>query len=179
MRFLSISLICGALAACSPSPEETGRNNAASSASAQHLPTVPLVVTHGEGGPPTRLDIEIALTPQQQEIGLMHRTDIAADGGMIFPMLPPRRPSFWMKDTPTALDILFIRTDGSIAKIVANTEPNDMTPVFAEVPVAGVLELRGGAAAALGIDEGDRISWGECTTEREAPVVEADNFCPA
>jgi uncharacterized membrane protein (UPF0127 family) len=100
---------------------------------------------------------------------------------MVFPMMPPRTASFWMKDTPLPLDILFIHTDGSIAAIFPNTTPYSREPVSAGVPVAGVLELRGGRAAELGIAEGDRVNWGACVDEQpgKAASAEPTNFCPA
>lgn len=169
--------------AMSCSPASNGGSNRAEpvmdDTGPQHLATVPLVIRHGELAPDRQLAIEIALTPQQQEKGLMHRTDLRAGEGMLFPMVPARMPSFWMKDTPLSLDLVFIRTDGGIARIIAGAKPNDPTPLFAEVPVAGVLELRGGEAKRLALDEGDRISWGECTGESQPrSVVAAENFCP-
>ncbi len=110
----------------------------------------------------------------------MHRTDLKPGDGMLFPMIPARMPNFWMKDTPTALDLLFIAMDGRVVRIIPNAKPNDRTPLFAEQPVAGVLELRGGDVQRLGIKEGDEVAWGECAmdTARE-PSAEPDNFCPA
>ena len=94
-----------------------------------------------------------------QARGLMFRTSMGADEGMIFPMSPPRVASFWMKNTPTPLDILFIRADGSIATIAENTVPFSQAPVSSREPIAAVLELVGGRTAELGIAEGDRVTW--------------------
>ena len=80
------------------------------------------------------------------------------DQGMIFPYDPPQNVSFWMKNTLIPLDMVFIRADGTIARI-ATAKPLDETPVPAGEPVAAVLELRGGRAAELGIREGDRVEW--------------------
>lgn len=184
MRVYGVALACiGLLAACSPAPEKADGANAAQAASAsagQHLEKVPVVIAHANGQPQTRLSIEIALGRQEQETGLMHRTDLKPGDGMLFPMIPARMPNFWMKDTPTALDLLFIAMDGRVVRIIPNAKPNDRTPLFAEQPVAGVLELRGGDVQRLGIKEGDEVAWGECAmdTARE-PSAEPDNFCPA
>jgi len=148
------------------------------SGTAQHLPSVPVLIRHDGGAPATRLSIELALTRDQQEKGLMHRTDLRPGEGMLFPVLPPRTPSFWMKDTPVPLDLVFIRPDGIVAKVAARARPNDPAPIFADVPVAGVLELRGGEAAALGIGEGDHVSWGDCTQETGIVAAKPENFCP-
>ena len=103
--------------------------------------------------------VEVARTEAEQERGLMFRESLPADGGMIFPMKPPRMASFWMKNTVIPLDMLFIRPDGSIARIAADTIPYSLEPVDSGEPVAAVLELAGGKAAALGIEEDDRVTW--------------------
>lgn len=102
--------------------------------------------------------VEIAATPEEQQQGLMFFRSLGADQGMIFPYDPPQDVSFWMKNTLIPLDMLFIRADGTIARI-ATAKPLDETPVPAGEPVAAVLELRGGRAAELGIREGDRVDW--------------------
>src|SRR3546814_14764840 len=106
------------------------------------------------------ISVEVALTEKQQEQGLMFRKLLAPDGGMLFPMDPPRTASFWMKNTLIPLDMLFIHTDGSIAFLKASAAPYSRAPVSAGIPVAAVLELRGGLAAALGLGEGDHRSAG-------------------
>ena len=108
--------------------------------------------------------VEAARTAAEQERGLMYRTDIADDGGMLFAPYPPeggppREASFWMRNTPSPLDIVFIRADHSIARIAENAVPFDETPIPSGEPVAAILELKGGRAAALGIAEGDRVRW--------------------
>ena len=125
-------------------------------------PTIPLTVTSGNG--PHSFQVEVARTPAEQEKGLMFRTGIPADSGMLFTPYPPdggppKEASFWMKNTPSALDIIFIRPDGTIARIAPNTVPYDETPLSSGEPVSAVLELNGGRAAQLGIAEGDKVSW--------------------
>ena len=102
--------------------------------------------------------VEVAATPEQQERGLMFVRSLAPDQGMIFPYDPPQNVSFWMHNTLISLDMVFIRADGSIARI-ATAKPLDDTPVPGGEPVAAVLEIRGGRAAELGIREGDRVEW--------------------
>ncbi len=108
--------------------------------------------------------VEQAKTAAEQERGLMFRTRIAADGGMLFWPYPPeggapRVANFWMKNTPSPLDIAFIRPDGTIARIAENAVPFDETPLSSGEPIAAVLELRGGRAAELGIAEGQKVTW--------------------
>jgi uncharacterized membrane protein (UPF0127 family) len=101
----------------------------------------------------------VAATSQQQARGLMFRTRLGDDEGMIFPMNPPRGASFWMRNTVIPLDLIFIGTDGRISNIAANAIPYDESPLLSAGLVKGVLELRGGRAAELGIVAGDRVEW--------------------
>ena len=103
--------------------------------------------------------VEIARTEAEQARGLMFRESLPVDGGMIFPMKPPRNASFWMRNTVIPLDMIFIRSDGSIARIAPDTVPYSLEPVESGEPVAAVLELAGGKAAALGIVEDDVVDW--------------------
>lgn len=108
--------------------------------------------------------VELAATEAQQQRGLMYRPSIPADGGMLFAPYPPdggppKPASFWMKNTPSALDILFIRPDGTVATIAEDTIPYSEIPVGSGEPVSAVLELGGGRAAELGIAAGDKVTW--------------------
>lgn len=139
-----------------------GGNAVAQSAGEAPRRTIAVTITSGKTKHAFR--VEVAATPAEQARGLMFRTDIGADGGMLFHPYPsdgrpPREASFWMKDTPSPLDIIFIRADGTIARIAENTTPFSEVPVTSGEPVAAVLELRGGRTAELGIAEGDRVSW--------------------
>lgn len=106
-----------------------------------------------------RFTVEVAATPEQQEMGLMNRTVLAPDRGMIFPFPAPRVASFWMKNTLIPLDMLFIRADGTIESIVENAVPQDLSPRMSQGEVKTVLELPGGRASALGIKPGDHVRW--------------------
>jgi uncharacterized membrane protein (UPF0127 family) len=91
----------------------------------------------------------------------MNRNELAPDAGMLFPFDPPRPASFWMRNTLIPLDMIFIRPDGTIARVAANTVPMSETPVAVTEPVTAVLEIGGGRAAQLGLSEGDRVSWND------------------
>jgi uncharacterized membrane protein (UPF0127 family) len=119
--------------------------------------TIPLSIKSAKGL--NRFNVEVARTPEEQERGLMFRPHIDSNGGMIFPMDPPRMASFWMKNTVSSLDLLFIRADGTIARIAADAVPYSMSPIDSGEPVAAVLEIAGGRAAELGISEDDKVSW--------------------
>jgi uncharacterized protein len=120
------------------------------------LRKVPLTIRTKTGT--YRFTVQVAATPEQQERGLMFVTSLADDQGMIFPYQPPQETSFWMKNTLIPLDIIFIAANGTIARIT-HAQAMDLTPLPSGVPVIGVLEIRGGRAAELGIKEGDKVSW--------------------
>ena len=83
---------------------------------------------------------------------------LAGDRGMIFPYEPPQEVAFWMKNTLIPLDIIFIGVGGKIVRIT-KAEAMDLTPLPSGAPVTGVLEIRSGRAAELGIKEGDVVTW--------------------
>ena len=105
-----------------------------------------------------RFTVDVAATPQQQETGLMFVKHLAPDRGMIFPYEPPQEVSFWMHNTLIPLDMVFIRADGTIARI-ANAKALDETPVPSGEPVVAVLEIAGGRAGPRGIAPGDTVVW--------------------
>ena len=104
-----------------------------------------------------RLDVEVARTPVQRAQGLMFRTALAPDAGMLFLYDPPNQVVMWMHNTILSLDILFIAADGRVARIVANTTPMSETIIESREPVSAVLELLAGSARRLGIRPGDRV----------------------
>jgi uncharacterized membrane protein (UPF0127 family) len=117
---------------------------------------VPLTIRSSSGT--HQFDVDVAATPEQQERGLMFVKSLAGDRGMIFPYDPPQTVSFWMKNTLIPLDIIFIRSDGTIVRIT-HAKALDETPLPSGEPIAAVLEIRGGRASELGIKEGDVASW--------------------
>jgi hypothetical protein len=101
--------------------------------------------------------VELAETPEQRGQGLMFRTEMAADHGMLFDFEPPKVASMWMHNTYLPLDMVFIKQDGTISSIAADTTPLSDTVIRSREPVAAVLELNAGTAAELGIQPGDRV----------------------
>lgn len=89
--------------------------------------------------------------------GLMYRKHLDADSGMLFDFQNDDFRSFWMKNTILPLDMLFIRADGTISSIVANTTPYSEKIISSEEPVRAVLEINAGRAAELGIKPGETI----------------------
>ncbi|MBD2460111.1 DUF192 domain-containing protein [Oscillatoria sp. FACHB-1407] len=107
-----------------------------------------------------RIQLEVARTPEQQAMGLMYRRELADDRGMLFPFAFPRPAQFWMRNTLIPLDMLFL-LNGEVKAIAANAAPctTPTCPLYESgVPVNQVIELRGGRAAELGIQVGDRIT---------------------
>ncbi len=155
---IAVSLLL-AFAACSQGGQEATAK--ASATQAVHpvsgLPVKDLKVKSANGT--HAFKVEVASTFKQQEQGLMFRTVMGADEGMIFPNKPPRRAAFWMRNTVIPLDIIFIGTDHRILNIAANAVPYDETPLPSDGVTSGVLELIGGRAAQLGIKPGDKVSW--------------------
>ena len=121
------------------------------------LAVIPLTITHA--GQVHRFRVELAKSADEQRQGLMFRTSLGPDEGMLFPFEPPRPASFWMRNTVIGLDLLFIAPDGRIANIAANAKPYDETKLDSVGPVEAVLELPAGRAAALGIVPGDAAAW--------------------
>ena len=104
-----------------------------------------------------RLAVEIADTEAERERGLMGRSHLEPETGMIFVYPGPRVVAFWMHDTPLPLDMLFIDAQGRILTIHADARPYDETPIWSGGPVQYVLEIAGGQAAALGLKPGLRV----------------------
>ncbi|HEX8578094.1 MAG TPA: DUF192 domain-containing protein [Allosphingosinicella sp.] len=121
------------------------------------LPLVPLEIR--SKGKTHRFTVEVAATEDEQAYGLMNRTRVGPNEGMVFPFRPARPASFWMKNTLVPLDMIFVRADGTVARIAAMTKPLSLEPVGVSEPVAAVLEIAGGRAAELGIGADAQVSW--------------------
>ncbi|MDZ3830709.1 MAG: DUF192 domain-containing protein [Sphingopyxis sp.] len=118
-----------------------------------------LPVTIQMAGQVHRFEVEVARSAEEQARGLMFRTALPVDGGMLFPFEKPRIASFWMKNTLIPLDMIFIRADGSIDRIAENTIPESLEPVASGGEVAAVLELAGGTVTRLNVDESATVTW--------------------
>jgi uncharacterized protein len=102
--------------------------------------------------------VEMAITPEEKERGLMFRRELPEGQGMLFDFQTDQPVAFWMKNTYIPLDMLFIRSDGRIARIAENTEPLSERNIPSGAPVRAVLEVIGGTAKKLGIAPGDRVA---------------------
>ncbi len=106
---------------------------------------------------PIVFHIEIADNEDTQELGLMNRTSLAEDSGMLFVWRDIEQRTFWMKNTLIPLDMLFVAEDGTIHHIHHMAKPLDLSKVSSEAPSKAVLEINGGLSDILGIAEGDKI----------------------
>lgn len=122
----------------------------------QKLPISAQVTIGGQN-----IQLEVARTPQEQSTGLMYRTELAPNRGMLFVFSPPRPVSFWMKNTLIPLDMVFM-SNGVVKYIGEKIPPckGDPCPGYGPEPninIDNVIELRSGRAAELGLKVGDRL----------------------
>jgi uncharacterized membrane protein (UPF0127 family) len=115
----------------------------------------PLTIVTASG--PQRFEVEVARNDADRQQGLMFRRSLAPDRGMLFDFARREPVSMWMKNTYISLDMLFIRADGTVARVAENTEPLSTRVIESGEPVLGVLELVAGTARRLGIKQGDRV----------------------
>ncbi len=163
IRFSKAILLAAAftLAACSPQTAEADRPAGPADATTHPvsgLEIIPVTITTTRGTRTIRA--EVARTPQEQARGLMFRTEMGPDEGMLFPYEDdPHVLGFWMRNTVLPLDIIFITPDRRVLNIAANAVPYSEASLRSTGVAAAVLELNGGRAAALGIAPGDQVSW--------------------
>ena len=124
-----------------------------------------VVVLDTAGGREVRVQVELALTPEEKTRGLMHREHLAEGHGMLFVFPNEEVRTFWMKNTLVPLDMIFIRADGRVAGVVHSAEPLTTTPRTVGRPSKYVLEVPGGYARAMGIDEGARVRFEGISSE--------------
>ncbi len=119
----------------------------------------PVKISSPDGKPRQTFKAELALTPAEQEQGLMFRKELGANRGMLFVFPPFTHTPFWMKNTLIPLDMVFIGGDRRIVSIVENAEPQTTTPREAAGPYQYVLEIEGGRSKELGIQSGDKVDF--------------------
>lgn len=120
------------------------------------LPTEPLVIVTRDGQRHA-FNVEMALTPEQQTVGLMFRPEVRPDEGMLFDWGQPRESAMWMRNTIASLDMLFIAADGRIHRIAERTVPRSLATIESRGAVRAVLELAAGTAERLNLRPGDRV----------------------
>lgn len=100
---------------------------------------------------------EIAETPEQRSLGLMHRASLASDRAMLFDFGAPREVALWMKNTDIPLDMIFVRPDGTIARIAEHTVPQSLDVISSGEEVIAAIEVVAGTARRIGLARGDRV----------------------
>jgi uncharacterized protein len=146
MRILARQLVMALLFAA-PACAATGPQSG--------LPTETITIDTRTGAHP--FTVEVAADDQSRETGLMFRTSMPPDAGMLFDFHQPQDVAFWMENTIIPLDMLFVRADGTIARIAANAVPYSRAQIPSGEAVKLVIEINGGRAAALGIGAGMKV----------------------
>lgn len=126
------------------------------------FPRTSLQITHHEEHHAARkyaFEVWVADTPERAQQGLMFVSDLPDTMGMVFPLPAPRVETMWMRNTYIELDMLFIRADGQVAKIIERAHPMSEVLLSSDTPVSAVLELKGGEASKLGLRVGDTVTW--------------------
>lgn len=114
-------------------------------------------VRPADGTKPVEIQVEVAEGPDEKRQGLMFREGLADGEGMLFPFGFPAPRSFWMKNVPIPLDMVFIDEYGTIVYIEHEAEPYSETPHGPNAPVQAVMEVFGGFCKRSGIKVGDRV----------------------
>ena len=101
--------------------------------------------------------VEVAVSPKQRQQGLMFRSKMPRDMGMLFNFGDEIRLAMWMKNTLIPLDMLFVNKNGTIHRIVQNTIPLSLQTIAGGGPTLAVIELNAGVTQQLGIKSGDKV----------------------
>ena len=108
--------------------------------------------------PIARFTVELAQTPQERGRGLMFVEEMPRSSGILFVFPDEQMRSFWMRNTLIPLDIIYADATGTIVSIQADAVPLDETPLPSEGAAQFVLEINGGLAAEMGIEQGAVLS---------------------
>jgi hypothetical protein len=112
-----------------------------------------------DGSQRASVSVEVAANQAARETGLMYRTHLGPDAGMIFVFPSSSQVDFWMKNTPIPLDMIFAGSDTRIIGIVANAQPYTESMLAVPGKSQYVLEVNGGFCATHGIRAGDRFAF--------------------
>jgi uncharacterized membrane protein (UPF0127 family) len=119
----------------------------------------PRVIISTKEGKEIAMRVEIADTPTKRALGLQYRRDLDDNQGMLFLFPSEEIQSFWMKNTPIALDMIFIGSNRKIVGIVQQAVPFSTTPLSVSTPSRFVLEIKGGLSRRKGIEVGDSVRF--------------------
>src|ERR1700749_908952 len=130
----------------------TGLSGFSVGADLQKFPASELTIISATG--PHRFKVELAETPAQMTQGLMFRTSLAPDAGMLFDYKEPTAATMWMSNTLIPLDMLFVDAHGRIVNIHERAVPQSLDIIAAAAPVRAVIELNGGTPSRLALRAG-------------------------
>jgi hypothetical protein len=125
----------------------------------------PTVTILTQSGRQVAFEVEVADTPSKRAMGLQYRKDLGKDRGMIFIFPAESQQSFWMKNTPIPLDMIFINRERRIIGMIEQTVPFSLDSRSVPGPSQFVLEINGGLAKLQGIQVGDRVRFDGISTE--------------
>jgi uncharacterized membrane protein (UPF0127 family) len=160
MRTLVVVVLLWMVVACSGPPPPAEFSQAAPTTTpltSGPLDAPAVVLPNGH-----RIELELAITPEEISQGLMYRPSLSDHRGMLFLFGQDRQPSFWMKNTLIPLDLVFLSRDGVVTEVIANAPPCAADPCPQYLPAAparAVLEVAAGTASRQGITAGARLRF--------------------
>jgi hypothetical protein len=154
-RAIVFAAAAAVLSACAATAQEQTCPSPPADDTIDFGPRVPIAVATDDGE--VALQALIADTPAEQGRGMMYRPEMGDDEAMLFVFDDYRPHYFFMRNTCVSLDIIYLAPDGRIASIGRDAVPFSEMLVPSPGPVSGVLEIRGGRAAELGIEPGDTV----------------------
>jgi len=116
------------------------------------------IVLHTQSGEHV-VRVEVAADDASRKQGLQGRTHLDSDQGMLFDFHKEKLVSFWMKDTPLSLDMLFFDSKGTLLVVVNDTVPYSIDPVRPAQRIQYVLEMLAGSAERLNMRPGDMMTF--------------------
>lgn len=126
---------------------------------------VPRVIISTKGGKEIAVRVEVADTPAKRTLGLQYRSELNEDQGMLFLFPSEEVQSFWMKNTPIPLDMIFISGQQRIVGIIHQAVPFSTASLSVSAPSQFVLEIKGGLSRRNGIEVGDQVRFENISLE--------------
>jgi len=127
--------------------------------------SLPRVIISTQSGKELALNVEVADTPAKRELGLQYRRELGEEQGMLFLFPFEGVQSFWMKNTPLPLDMIFIGSDLKIVGIIHQAVPFSTTSRSVPAPSRFVLEVQGGLSWQKGIEVGNSVRFESISLE--------------
>lgn len=152
--FLSLLIIGGFFLSCKEDKKSTRQ---VTTAPIEFKKEAEVYLVRTSGDTLQHLDIEIADDDYQRETGLMYRTTLEKNHGMLFIFENEQPRSFYMKNTNIPLDLIFLNADNKIVSIRKNAKPQSTQTIESEVPAQYVLEINAGLSEEWNLKAGDSL----------------------